>query len=804
MLAIGSLFSVLPSLEAQTAAPGDTLHAYNICFPADFEVANCGGVPAPSLYTEIQGTCDVLGVSYNDVTYRQIGNTCSKVYRTFMVIDWCAYNEACGSQAAQMFVVSRDLPDGDGIPGEGVCLLVRDDDEDGYPEVYLSEDGVPAPSELVTIPTPCSADAHPVWSYTQVISVIDAQAPVVTSIAPGPFSIHPSTCKSSAVLQVQVTDNCNGPLYLQTLGIATSPGGIFASPTTFSPTWTQGAKVLSLGSGNYQITLDGLPVGSYEMGISFRDECGNTSAVHRVGFVVQDLAGPVPVCHNGLTVSLMDDGVGGGMLQVNASLFIASPLYDCNGQSSMSSPFNTAQKRVTAFSINRYGTPAAPTQQSLSLDCADALTFLPVEIHAWDLAGNDGYCLTYLDIQDNSFLCPTPDAVSIAGKVSTMAGSPLSSVEIEVLGDSIQRVQSNTKGIFRFGKLQSGKSYQVKPSYNGDVREGINGRDLVLLQQQILGIPVLKTPESLVAADVDHSETLDINDLKILQAIYFNQLDSFPNNTSWRFYDQAKGLTGSLGAMPAMAESRSIAYYTERDTAMHFKAIKIGDVDGSVRTTPFPVGIELEALPIRVVPGQRIRVPISLSGRYIQPDGMAGHLDLDTQQAKVIQVLPGLLQPNELFWKEGTGAVGFSVLDPNHLNVASPLFFLEMEPLVAGSLEDMLRIRETAVGAVRSHNGLWQVGLRFSTPSVLQHVQVEPNPFVDEVRIRFTPPAAGLQVLRIFDMQGKEVYSRKETTDAVLQNWLLDGAVFHGTGLYTYVLEGTWGSLNGKLLRADP
>lgn len=789
----------------QTAAPGDTLHAYNICFPADFDVPNCGGVPAPNLFTEVQGTCDVLGISYNDVTYRQPGNTCSKVYRTFMVIDWCAYNEACGSQAAQMVVIGRDLPDADGVPGEGVCLLVRDDNEDGFPEVYLSEDLVPAPSELLSIPVPCAPDAHPVWSYTQVISITDTQAPIISSSLAGPFSIHPQACKASAVLQVQATDNCNGPLTIQSLGIATSAGGFFVSPTSFSASWTQSAKVLALGSGNYQVTLDGLPIGSYELGISFRDECGNTSVVHRVPFVVQDLVGPVPVCHNGLSVSLMNNGSGGGILQVDASLFIASPLYDCNGQGPLTSPFNPSQKKVTVFSINRYGTPASPTQQSLQIDCADALTYLPVEVHAWDQLGNDGFCLTYMDVQDNSFLCPTPDAVSIAGKVTTVAGTPLPSVAIEVAGDSVQMVRSNEKGVFRFSKLKSGKSYQISPSYEGDLLEGINGRDLVLLQQQLLGRPVLKTPQSLIAADVDHSGHLDINDLKVLQAIYFKQLNQFPGNKSWRFYDQSKGLDMSVSAMPAMSESRVISNYAARDTALNFRAIKIGDVDGSVRTVPPPIGIELEAIPVRIVPGQRVRVPISLSKMNVLPDGMVGHIDLDIQKARLVQVIPGLVGQREVYWNEETGEIGFSALQPERLIQPEPLFTLELEPLGAGQLADCLQIRESAVGAVGGHDGLLQVGLRFAEKTGLADagIRVGPNPFRESVTIQFTPAEPGMQVLRIYDVQGKEVYIRQAYAEANPQAWVLDTAVFQGAGIYTYVLQGSWGKVSGKLLKSD-
>ncbi len=228
---------------------GDTLLAYNICFPADTTIEQCGTIPAANLFTQALGDCDVLGISWNDVTYRLGGNTCSRIYRTFMVVDWCAYNDACGPQSAQMFVVNRDAPDSDGILGEGVCVLVRDDNEDGYPEVYFSSDLVPSPSERITIPTPCARNSHPIWSYTQVLTVTDTERPVVQGSSTGSFAADPQSCKGSAVLRFQVSDNCSGPLSLQTLGIATTPGGTLLAPTVFSASWTQAAKLTALGAG---------------------------------------------------------------------------------------------------------------------------------------------------------------------------------------------------------------------------------------------------------------------------------------------------------------------------------------------------------------------------------------------------------------------------------------------------------------------------------------------------------------------------------------------------------------------------
>ena len=127
--------------------PKDTVLSYNICFPADFELRTCSIPPAPSILLDELGECDVLAVQIEESKYRVSGEECFKIFRTYTVMNWCAYTEACGSREDQVFVVDRDAPDFDVVFGEGVCVLVRDADKNGYPEVYYSNDLIADPGD---------------------------------------------------------------------------------------------------------------------------------------------------------------------------------------------------------------------------------------------------------------------------------------------------------------------------------------------------------------------------------------------------------------------------------------------------------------------------------------------------------------------------------------------------------------------------------------------------------------------------------------------------------------------------------
>ncbi len=788
-------------------APGDTVHAYNVCFPADVAIQGCGtAYPPPTVFSEVLSGCTLLGINYNDKEYRTSGNSCFRIFRTFMVVDWCAFNESCGSQQAQMFTVDRDAPNANGILGEGVCLLVRDDDANGYPEVYYSADRTPDPSERIAFPLSCLPNAHPVFSYTQVISVTDTVRPVVQALLPsGPFAIASTTCKASATIRFRVTDNCSSSLTIHTLGISNTPGGAWQSPTIYSPSWTQAAKVSALGSGVYQAVLDELPTGSYALGVGFRDDCGNISFITSIPFQVVDTEGPSPICMFGLSGNLMSDGAGGGMLTVNASDFVRSQVFDCNGAGA-SQASNPLQKQVRAYSINRWGDSAARGQNTLTFSCSDALNFVPIEIHAWDEQQNHGFCETYIEIQDNGFICPTPGPVSVAGVVRTEANTPLPNVEVHASGDTVNMVKTNEKGVFRFAKLRMGRSYRFTPALDTDIRKGINGRDLMLLQQQIIGLPVLKKPTQWVAADVDRSGTLTMQDLKILQDVFLKKLDQFPGNTSWRFLDARQLAAATPGSIPLAQESYLIREYQQKDTSLNFMAVKVGDLDGSafLPPTPAPVAnLDVADLPLRA--GSVVAVPVVLNGPTASARGMAGTLQVDRDRGDLIGMEAGRLNATQWAWDPESGSLSFAALESEVQKGEGPLFTLLIQAKSDAALADALYFADEA-GMWRSGGSVQELALRFVDAGSLDHSATGialPNPFRDALTLRFTVATAGDWELKVSDSMGRLVFRQQMSLGRGPQEWTAPGHRFPSPGAYTYVLQGPGLIRSGTVVKIE-
>lgn len=796
--------------------PKDTVLSYNICFPADFELRTCSIPPAPSILLDELGECDVLAVQIEESKYRVSGEECFKIFRTYTVMNWCAYTEACGSREDQVFVVDRDAPDFDGVLGEGVCVLVRDADKNGYPEVYYSNDLIADPGELVSIPTPCKKNAHPLWRYTQVIKVYDVERPVVHPVSAGVFPMHSNTCLGDARVRFQLTDNCTGPIKLEKAELAKGKGGALVAPASIAPGWSWAKQVVSLGGGLYEVAINGLPVGEYEWGILARDDCGNVSLQTRIPFAIEDKEAPVPVCHHGLSADLMPSEEGNGMAVVWASDLVASPVYDCHGQGPETQEGNPGQKLIRLYSIHRAGELADPDQQSLTFTCEDAGDSVLVELHAWDALFNHRFCQTYVHIQDNQQICGPPPGVPVAGVIETPSGYPMPAAEVHANGEKTAMVESDEHGKFRFSSLEKGYDYTIAPSCDNDPAAGLNVRDLIMLQKHILGLAPFTNPIQWIAADVNRSGGVTVTDLAILQKVILGQKDHFPDNTSWRFL--ADGYVFRNPDQPlseSFPESVDLNNLTAQDTSLHFVAIKTGDLDESAlrpellddrnrqhatRTFQWP-----DRLLRR---GEILQMPLSLPEGLDGVEGLELALQVAPEKARILGVKPGLLSSDQysLDYRQRTLRIAAAFPEPRKSDKI-PLLDLILEVQA-----------DRALSKLWSGSGREVRGALFLTQGVVQPLefafsplagsneaalQMFPNPFREEIRILFEAGAAQDAEFQVFDAQGRLVWKRKARVGSGIHEFTLHREDLPGTGIYRVAIRTAEGYFTGTLGHID-
>lgn len=221
-----------------------------------------------------------------------------------------------------------------------------------------------------------------VATSTQIISVVDSEAPVFSS--PDSFIIYTGPNRPT----------CNEVVTLNMLNYISDcvPDSELVVVNSLLP--SLGPNISGVyGTGTHKITF------------TATDKCGNSSK-KTVSIVVRDGTLPTAVCTNGISVSLQSGGmVTIGPLQVNQNSFD-----NCG---------------IDVMLVQRLDilTPPAPAI-SFNCDDADGSTQHPVKLFVQDFAGNVASCLTYVVVQDNVFpsiSCPANKTIKCDGDVSVSA-----------------------------------------------------------------------------------------------------------------------------------------------------------------------------------------------------------------------------------------------------------------------------------------------------------------------------------------------------------------------------------------------
>ncbi len=245
----------------------------------------------------------------------------------------------------------------------------EDNRRDGIEEFYISKDLIHNNADDIRFkPAYCevAGEFYHSFIYTQIIKVYDDTRPVVTGTR-DTFCTSPTACTANITKVVTLKDNCTDKVELETQFLMIAPFQTLEAGQMIlysTPRWS----TKDLGNGQFEIKVSNLPEGTHDLIVVGRDECGNLSLPTRIPFVVKDCKAPAPICINGLSVDLMPDGNGGGMMTVWASDFVASKIYDCNGQGPET---KDGLKLITKYSVNRVLEPVDPNQTSISVNCAD-------------------------------------------------------------------------------------------------------------------------------------------------------------------------------------------------------------------------------------------------------------------------------------------------------------------------------------------------------------------------------------------------------------------------------------------------
>ncbi|MBV6426127.1 MAG: hypothetical protein KIPDCIKN_00637 [Haliscomenobacter sp.] len=820
------------------------VHEYNLLFPEDL-YGECEDLrDTANVVDGGELGCDVLAVNVSDKRYN--GATlngapvaeCYKIFRTFTVVNWCQYDEACGEPMQWAVVVPRDA--------DGINVLVRDADggeEAIYVEAGDTGDKVAQETERVRefrFNNPENArcphtDELFAWMYTQYIFVHDQEAPVVLDPGTQVFYLNKTACTGDVRFLIEAEDACAPATELQQQPGAAGNLAIERARLrldTDNDPATPPAEPIELGSHGTILpahTLHGddkgankwvfsgpaLPEGYHTLLVAVRDDCGNLSAVREIPFSVVDTSVAAPICHHGLSTTLMKNpDTGTGEMTVWASDFVASPIDDCNGQGPKTGP--TGKPLITTYyvvkdngdgiwdaadGLDTNGMPIIKST-SVTLTCDDAqLTQTAIRLYIEDARGNRAWCETYAVVTDPLGLCKNPAAIaSVAGVIATENSKGVPEAEVSLSGGHSRFYETGKDGAYRFGGLKTGYDYSITPGLDRHPLDGVSTLDLIQIQKHILGIRPLGSPYKLLAADVNNSRSVSTLDLVQLRKLILGIETKFAHNTSWRFVDAAFLFPDPANpwktAFPEVANINNL----QADVKADFVAIKIGDVNGSALSNAQPRTSEafrLNVEDLELKAGNEYR--IAFTGEVSQIEGFQFTLGFDRNTVELVDIEYGAAGAEHfgVFAKEGLITASWDEAQGARRKAqGDTLFTLVVKAKTdATSLRDVLSInsRITRAEAYRQGGDYLNIELaltpkRLNAQTPFALYQNIPNPFSGETLIGFWLPQAGEATLTIQDVTGRTLRVVRGRYGAGYNQVLLKSEDLRGRGLLFYSL----------------
>jgi len=802
------------------------IHQYNICFPKDAS-ADCKTPIIDTIITD-ELSCDILSVNVTDKRYDASDDECYKIFRTYSVINWCTYDDVCGDPLDQTNVTVIDRGYFGNYGKAPLYLLVRDSDRDLDEEFYISENLTPNELDDYRFATDgdingidsgsgfkAESNGQPVpycqeveeyihsFIYTQIIKVYDDTRPVVTG-ATAKFCIRDGEdCLANLKMVINGKDNCSDKVTLETNVLMIAPYQTLDASKMImysSPKWS----TKDLGNGNFEINVKDLaPLGVHDLIVVVRDECGNLSVPTRIPFTIADCKGPAPICINGLSTDLMSDGNSGGMMAVWASDFVASQIYDCNGQdASKGDP--SGRPLITKYSLNRVGDKKDKNVTGINLTCADKGKVILVELHAWDEAGNDDFCVTYVEVQDNRKVCPgstTGGSFNIAGTIVTEGAAKLQGASITLSGAASQTATSTANGAYSFVNLAKGGDFTIAPQLDKNHLNGVSTFDLVLIQKHILNVVALNSPYKMIAADVNNSKSITTLDLIALRKLILNIDQTFQNNTSWRFVDATyKFPTASNPWAAAFPEVVSVNDLAANTTA-NFVAIKVGDVNASATVSSATAAevrtagtMEINAADAALKAGQEYSVEFNAADLK----GVQGYqfaLNLDKSKVELVDIVYGVAKAENfgVFANEGIITTSWNQAGlATAMAKQGALFTLVLRAKADAQLSSALSLNRIVAPEAYNGNDQLDLALTFNKAAVSNGFELKqntPNPFNGETVINFNLPKATAATLTISDVTGRILKAVRANYAKGLNQVSLKASDLNASGVLYYTLE---------------
>ncbi len=279
------------------------------------------------------GQCDLMAYTVETDTFQYVDGACYKLVNYYTVINWCTYK----------------------------------------PNDPQSTEGI--------------------WTYTQVIKVLDDSKPVISQRDDVIVAIASTVgdCIGDVVLTNSATDTdgANCPNTTLEWQIFVDLNGNNVNELSFTRT-SQNGEDVSVSIPN----LDGTQ-GNHSIRWIVEDACGNSDAVS-YRFVPEDNVAPTPYCHD-ISTAVMAIG---GTVDLWAIDFNEASFDNCTPMEQLRYTFTSTRPEDDAD----YNSASRSSSKTFTCDDVANSPFM-LDMYVWDAAGNSDFCSVELTITDNNQAC---------------------------------------------------------------------------------------------------------------------------------------------------------------------------------------------------------------------------------------------------------------------------------------------------------------------------------------------------------------------------------------------------------------
>jgi len=572
------------------------------------------------------------------------------------------------------------------------------------------------------------------------------------------------------------------------------------------------------------------------------DGCHNYSACHQ-DFMVADTKAPTPYCVS-LSSALMADPDGTGpqrpMVELWAKDFNVGSFDNCTDTDKLLYTFDSwapqvidkvvagkvinintphyfdaaggvmAYPTTNATILNRYNNGELqlwiPAQRSSAKVWTDAVlpagqnkAVVQVQMSVWDGKFNVDFCMVELTI--NCSTCPTTGGSRIAGLMTTEAGQGVNNVQVALdmdLPEFPRPATTDITGLYAFNDIPDGQA-EITATKSADYMNGVSTFDIVMIQRHMLGIESFASPYKIIAADINNDTKINSIDLVQLRSVILGVKNTF-DNASWRFpvADQF------IDVNQVFPYQEKIGILVDGDKAdNHFRAVKIGDVTGDVKTDVQNAQAEARtssALNLSISEqaanaGQIVEIPVTAE-TYKDVFGYQFTMNLNDATFEGIQSSKlQISDANIGIIDESTVTFSYAAAQVENATQDEVLFTIRVKAAKAGNISQMLTVSSDITRAeayMDTDIKVAPVKLNFTNTAADQNItllQNEPNPFREMTRVSFIMPQADQAVLKVFDVTGKVVATRNIDAVKGINTEVFTKEQLGASGVLYYLLE---------------